>query len=377
MGDLFRGMKHVQQVSKEYLEAEADSVTKQNQGVLCTVCLLYTAILVFYNIIVPLNFADWGINYIYRGVLIIQVFVLICIFLRHFKKDRGFKEVQITCYVFQLYVMAFVVLISVMPGWMEQSAIYFAPIMIGFIPAFVFTWCQSVVSTTVEAAALIVASKLIKSENIFRINFFAAVLALFLALYLSFLVYQFRNHSYEQGELVKEMARKDVLTQIYNRGAVEEKLLNYIKKHSDERLTLCIVDVDNFKTVNDTLGHPVGDHVLKSVAGILRNVGGDRAFVGRMGGDEFMMFFKRDVKRTDVEACLEKVRDDMHGIVTGSPDIVITTSIGAYEKPEGERVSYETMFQRADEALYHVKEAGKDSYGFYVNRTQDTQVIYD
>ncbi len=372
MGELIKAMRHVQQVSKEYLEAEEDSVKKQNQGVLCTICLLYTAILVFYNIIVPLNFADWGINHIYRGVLIIQVIVSIYIFLRYFKKDRGFREVQITCYVFQLYVMSFVVIISVMPGWMEQSAIYFAPIMIGFIPAFVFTWYHSVVSTTAEVAALIVASKLIKSDTIFRINFFAAVLALFLALYLSFLVYQFRNHSYEQGELVKEMARKDVLTQIYNRGAVEEKLLNYIKKHGTERLTLCIVDVDNFKTVNDTLGHPAGDHVLKSVAGILRNVGGDRAFVGRMGGDEVMMFFKRDVKRADVEACLEKVRNDMHGIVTGSPDIVITTSIGAYEKPEGELVSYETMFQRADEALYHVKEAGKDSYGCYVNRTQDT-----
>ena len=85
MGNLFRRMTHIQEVSKEYLEAESESVAKLNQGVLCTIALLYTAVLVFYNIVVPLNFADWGINHIYRGAFIIQVFVLIYTFLRHYK----------------------------------------------------------------------------------------------------------------------------------------------------------------------------------------------------------------------------------------------------------------------------------------------------
>ncbi len=370
MDSIFKGMTHVQSISKEYLEAESESIAKQNQGVLCTVSILYTAILVAYNIIVPIKFANWGITYIYRVALVVQVFVFLFILLRHFNKERGFKEVQVTCLIFQLYVMVFVIVISVVPPWMPQSAIYFAPIMIGFIPSFIFTWNVTAMMTVIESVALIIASFIFKSEEIFSINFFAALLAMFMGIYLSFLVYHFRNTTYQQGELVKEMARKDVLTQIYNRGAVEEKLLKYIKKHSKERLTLCIVDVDNFKSVNDSLGHATGDHVLKSVASILRNVGGDHAIVGRMGGDEFMMFFKKDISRAQVEACLDRVRADMHGIVTGSPDIAITTSIGAYEKPEGVEVLYETMFQRADEALYRVKKKGKDSYEFYVEQTE-------
>ena len=365
MGNLFRGMAHVQQMSREYLEAESESVAKQNQGVLCTVNLLYTAILVFYNIIVPVKFAGWGLNRVYQTVLVIQIFVLIYNFLRHHNKPRSFKEVQISCYVFQLYVMTFVVTISVLPGWMEQSAIYFAPIMIAFIPGFVFTWAHAVLASYIEVTALIVVSRLLKSEDIFTINLFAAILAFFIAIYISYLVYEFRNNTFEQGERIKELARQDVLTGIYNRGAVEEKILKYIRMYGRDHLTLCIVDVDNFKNVNDTLGHPVGDHVLKSVAHILRDVGGERAFVGRIGGDEFMMFFKRDVGHDEVEASLLRVKEGMHAIDTGSDEIRITTSIGAYEKPEGAEVLYETMFQLADEALYHVKKKGKDSYGFY------------
>ncbi|MCR5098966.1 MAG: GGDEF domain-containing protein [Lachnospiraceae bacterium] len=371
MSSLFSGVAHIQDVSREYLEAESESIAKQNQGVLCTISVLYTAILVAYNIIVPLKFANWGINFIYRDALIVQICVFIYIFFRHFKKERSFKEVQVTCLIFQLYVMVFVITISVAPPWMPQSAIYFAPIMIGFIPSFIFTWNVTMIVTALESAALIIASYIFKSEEIFSINLFAALLAMFMGIYLSYLVYHFRNSTFVQAELVKEMARKDVLTQIYNRGAVEEKLLHYIKKHSRDRMTLCIVDVDDFKRVNDTMGHAAGDHVLKSVAILLRNVGGDQAIVGRMGGDEFMMFFKKDVRRADVEACLDRVREGMHGIVTGSPDIVVTTSIGAYEKPEGQEVAYETMFQRADEALYIVKKKGKDSFGFYVEHSEE------
>ncbi len=375
--DIFKGLTHVQNVSKEYLEAEAESIAKQNQSVMCTISVLYTAILIAYNIIVPLQFADWGINYIYHTALIVQLIVSVYIFIRHFKKDRSFMEVQVTCLIFQLYVMTFVVIVSVMPPWMPQSAIYFAPIMIGFIPAFIYTWKTSVITTIIEALTLIAASRIFKEDDIFSINLFATLLGMFIGVYLAFLVYTFRNRTYEQRELVKEMARKDVLTQIYNRGAVEEKLLKYIKKNSKSRLTLCIVDVDNFKSVNDNLGHPTGDHVLKSVAHILRDVGGDSAIVGRIGGDEFMMFFKKEVKRADVEAALERVREGMHGIVTGSRDIIITTSIGVYEKPEGEEVPYETMFQLADQALYRVKEKGKDSYGFYVADRKESRFIYD
>ena len=377
MGDFFIDLARVQRVSKEYLEAEPEAIAKQNREVLGTISVLYTLILVCYNIIVPLKFSHWNITPVYRTALVIQIFVAVYIFLRHFNKERSFREVQITCYVFQMYVMAFVVTISVLPPWMEQSAIYFAPIMIGFIPSFVYTYRASVISSTIEVVALIVVSKLVKSEDIYTINLFAALLALLIGLYLTYLVYQFRNNSFEQGEQIKEMARKDVLTGIYNRGAVEEKLIKYIKKHSEERLTLCIVDVDNFKNVNDTLGHPTGDHVLKSVASILRNVGGDRAFVGRIGGDEFILFFKTDFRHADIEACLERIRDGLRGIVTGSPDVVITTSIGAYEKPEGEEMDYETMFQLADQALYKVKKKGKDSYGFYVKESEDSRFIYD
>ncbi|MEE3394021.1 MAG: hypothetical protein VZR00_09825 [Lachnospiraceae bacterium] len=97
MGDFFIDLARVQRVSKEYLEAEPEAIAKQNREVLGTISVLYTLILICYNIIVPLKFSHWNITPVYRTALVIQIFVAVYIFLRHFNKERSFREVQITC----------------------------------------------------------------------------------------------------------------------------------------------------------------------------------------------------------------------------------------------------------------------------------------
>ena len=126
-----------------------------------------------------------------------------------------------------------------------------------------------------------------------------------------------------------------------------------------------IVDVDDFKRVNDTYGHAMGDELLKLVAGVLRVVCREGDVVGRIGGDEFVAFMAGAVPseqrlKARIELCKEQVRVGSAAIGIDPP---ITLSIGVVSAP-AENCVYEDIFNRADALLYDVKRTGKDSYRF-------------
>ena len=111
--------------------------------------------------------------------------------------------------------------------------------------------------------------------------------------------------------------------------------------------------------VNDTLGHPVGDKVLKEFASILTEAFSKKAFVGRIGGDEFVVFFKEKVSRSELSEMLgDLIRTVKSTFQAEYPDKNLSSSIGA-AMGLGE---YADLYRTADSALYEVKKAGKGTY---------------
>ena len=149
----------------------------------------------------------------------------------------------------------------------------------------------------------------------------------------------------------------DFLTEVYNR-ATSEKLITEIvsQKIIDKGVhAFLICDLDNFKTVNDTLGHQIGDKVLIDAANILKNHFRKTDIVGRLGGDEFIVLMQNinsffAIKNT--VSRLVKEFDQTYG--EGEKKVRITVSIGISLSPlQGS--DFSTLYKKADEALYRVK----------------------
>ena len=169
----------------------------------------------------------------------------------------------------------------------------------------------------------------------------------------------------EQGEKLKQSASTDFLTGVLNRSAMEKRIEEKLTKNIDAG-TFFIIDVDNFKSVNDILGHPVGDRLLKQIAASLSELFKKDDLVGRLGGDEFCVFMNNIVEQELVEAKAEQLNEKCRLEVTGENGEVVKVSVSiGVASSQKDRENYSELYRCADLALYETKRKGKDTYTIY------------
>ena len=171
-----------------------------------------------------------------------------------------------------------------------------------------------------------------------------------------------------QEHVDMDEAKLDSATGIYNKKAITDMITEEINKAAGEnkniQMYLMILDIDNFKSVNDSYGHYFGDEVIKSFADSLRISVGGRGLVGRIGGDEFMVLLK-DVSVEEVRIMLKSMRKGLKVLLAQKqPEYLFSTSIGISQFSK-DGTDFETLFKIADAALYIAKEKGKDRYIIY------------
>jgi diguanylate cyclase (GGDEF)-like protein len=164
-------------------------------------------------------------------------------------------------------------------------------------------------------------------------------------------------------------ANLDSATGILNKKAVTQEVTSAINLANSvgslKNMYLMIWDIDDFKQVNDTYGHYFGDEVIKSLADELKLTVGSRGFVGRIGGDEFLVFLKDIDDVETLKNILTASRKKLKVLLAQKKeDYVFSASIGISCYP-GDAKDYETLFKIADGALYIAKEKGKDRYILY------------
>ena len=167
---------------------------------------------------------------------------------------------------------------------------------------------------------------------------------------------------------IQFMATHDVLTALPNRALLKDRLTQAIllAERYDRWATVAFVDLDNFKCVNDSLGHGAGDELLKSIAD--RMVGCVRATdsIVRMGGDEFVIIFSDLAKNIEaVAATLQKLRSAIaQPLQIGGRSLRVTCSLGAATYPNDGKDA-DALLANADAAMYRAKELGRDNFQFY------------
>ncbi len=184
--------------------------------------------------------------------------------------------------------------------------------------------------------------------------FLFAMVACVVLLVLTSLVSQEMNKSHNQAKL-------DPLTKLLSREGFEELVKLSLEDRSGQGV-LIILDIDNFKLINDRLGHSVGDQALKEFAAVLENYfNRNKDIVARLAGDEFGVFVGRDITAAETESMLNKFLSVVHQTFDQkSPQLELSVSIGVGAAAHCE--TYEALCQTADKALYEAKENGKDRF---------------
>ena len=178
------------------------------------------------------------------------------------------------------------------------------------------------------------------------------------------------------SQQLRDRAEKDSLTELYNKNTGRKLVEKWIEsQHEGRNGAIYMIDVDDFKQINERYGHLFGDAVLQGISSELRKIFRDDEIISRIGGDEFMIFVK---DLSDKEEVLEKGKEILlsfqkmfhHNVISYQP----SCSIGVAVFPDDGR-DFETLFQNSDLALYCAKSEGKDRLVLY-DQTQMSGSFY-
>jgi diguanylate cyclase (GGDEF)-like protein/PAS domain S-box-containing protein len=169
---------------------------------------------------------------------------------------------------------------------------------------------------------------------------------------------------------IEHMALHDALTGLPNRILAKERMENAIRYANENgtKTALLFIDLDGFKTINDTLGHSVGDTILKQVSNRLKECIRSADTLCRLGGDEFLLILSGIESNQDIVVIVEKILEEFTApINVHNHNLPVSMSIGVALYPDhGD--SFETLLQKSDTAMYKAKDSGKNTFCFYTEQ---------
>lgn len=174
------------------------------------------------------------------------------------------------------------------------------------------------------------------------------------------------SNQYEEAKKLKKLAFLDVLTDLPNKNALLDKLGSFLSAmRKDENLGIMYIDLDNFKYINDRLGHSYGDELLMDVANRMKQVLDDSDSIFRYGGDEFMILSEQIEEIGAYEEKVKRIQKVFSfPFSLAMQEFSMTTSIGIAIAPrDGKNI--QTLLKNVDIAMYAIKKTGRNTYCFF------------
>lgn len=181
---------------------------------------------------------------------------------------------------------------------------------------------------------------------------------------------QLLNHNKtmkEKEKILKQIAFFDDLTGSLNRKTFVEELNIQIEfmNNTSKKLHVVFIDIDNFKNINDSMGHHAGDYVLKELSKRIKDNMNEEDVIGRLGGDEIGMLIIKDTETNEVSKYINRIRKEvMKPFLMDNQEFHVTASFGISAFPKDGVDSVE-LLKKADAAMYSSKEKGKNQITFY------------
>ena len=299
-------------------------------------------------------------------------------------------------YVSMLILAVFGIEISRRQAYMMASMFLVLLVLCAF--SFIDVFVRMVLFLIGSSLVFIYTSYSVKPLSIFYQDLYNVFTVLVLAVILHYTFQRARMNQFEtfhQNLLISNelevRSSFDALTSLLNRGRFFSLAGRLLTDAHDDYIAVCLLDLDGFKQINDTLGHQMGDKVIQ-IAGstLLDTIGIDlsekwtfteralrdgSSIAGRLGGDEFSVMIRGEKDKESVEVLLQNVLDSLNHVEFGELH-GIHASFGVTEVSEKDR-DMDTVYNRADDALYQSKRAGKNKITFFDASSPETEVASD
>ena len=295
----------------------------------------------------------------YLSALIYSVIVLGAFFV--LKKDSIIAQLLIYLSISMLFLFGCLITQNKpdMPATMFFALLLITPMFMIDRPYFM------AIEMTAASTVFLIWMHGVKPYDIWRMDLINVFIYLTLGILLHIIANSIRIKEFVLTRAIKIQKDTDDLTGLKNKGALTRAINEYLANDSKDKGIMFLLDIDHFKTINDTYGHDIGDDVIHQVGDFLRGEFKNGEIVGRFGGDEFIVFIK-DTDSTEAAssfAC-DIVSGTARTVVLPEEDKKISLSIGIAVY-HGEEKNYSEIFKKADVALYEVKSDRKQKYKIY------------
>lgn len=304
-------------------------------------------------------FPGWRPRWTHNGLLIIGLTASITGIVLQKKRVASYYLLLFLSLLFQYAVMFLIISMGTFVYW--DSASTFITLVLIVLPV-MFIIPESIIipSIFIWEITFVVLAYQTKIPSAIEFDIFTSIAAAMGSIILLLIISQLRVKEYLSKREYMELSIVDVLTGVWNKAACTKEAEHYLKNREKEPFVFMVIDIDNFKDVNDTRGHGTGDKVLKLAGDVLRDTFREADIYGRFGGDEFTILMKNVEEKDLIEERILQFKNRFKRLVGISLDYTTTMSVGAIiiDKNDDE-VNYEELFHMADSVLYSVKRNGK------------------
>ncbi|NCC43491.1 MAG: diguanylate cyclase [Clostridia bacterium] len=352
----------------EYFKEGASDIVRTNMMMLFQVSFAITVLTGLLILLTPYIIIGWTPTV--QHVLLVPVSAFFC-FISMYYKSRPKQSTFVVNFMCLTYIgCIFCFVIAMDTFQLSDMPSSFVPVLLIAIPAlFVFRFRIIYMEMIIFEIAYVVVLYDKKTLAMAQNDFFNSVVGLLTSAIVAFIIQRLRAQSYMAQNQYKRLSMTDGLTGIMNKSNSEYVIRQYLEcRGTDDNCALLILDVDDFKLVNDTMGHQVGDDILGGMGKILQQTFRSTDTLGRFGGDEFIILMRHIPEEEIVEKKCEKIFSKIREL-SKKYNYKLSCSIGI-SFLKGETASYERVFQIADTALYEAKASGKAKYAMHaVNET--------
>lgn len=291
-------------------------------------------------------------------VIGLVLYFVICMIL--YKKHILTKVDHSTLYLYLTQIPVLILIIAM--GTVLNPADKAITIMVAMIalPPFILDkpW-RVLVYILLISAVFGIADANVKTGELLRHDMLHLLIYTCISIGTTMFVLENRIEIVEKSQMFLKDSEHDPLTGIYNRRGGEEKIKEFIAEGIGGLFLL--LDIDDFKHVNDTYGHAMGDEILSAVSMALSSSFRSSDIIMRMGGDEFIVYAPGLVNYFFIDGKLQQLNEKMRSITCQQGRDNITVSIGAVIN-DGSYPDYESLFNEADSLLYEMKNSGKNGF---------------